>query len=473
MIREVRRLLVKGSLGAGVEARVWQDPALRGQDYEAAEFHPDRSHQLQRHFEDETADVRREVISLLRRGHIGKYELVWFLERLALEAETKKLGLADFDLDAAVRWVRGQRDVIEGDPEKQDPTSDESLWFRRANIRLPESSWNGSAGEYLHQICSLTRSTTDRPPSGLDPARIPPPPGRSVQTFEIRHAGDYLFARPFQEGPDATRPSGSLLARIRTRTGLIKVEPFDDFWEGGVAPPWADDWGRDGFGPWVQVRVEKATQRLRWIPPGTFWMGSPEDEEGRFGDEGPRHEETITLGFWMFDTPCTQALWEAVTGKNPSRFKGKDRPVENVSWEDCQGFIARLKEKCQGLELSLPTEAQWEYACRAGTETARYRENLDDIAWYRENSDRKTHPVGQKAANDWGLYDTLGNVEEWCANTWTNDYNQKSGGPSAGRVVRGGSWGLVAPLARGEPFPHRSREPVPPPGMGPQRCRFL
>jgi formylglycine-generating enzyme required for sulfatase activity len=448
LIREVRRLLVKGSLGAGVEARVWQDPALRGQDYDAAEFHPSRSHQLQRHFENEPADVRREVVSLLRRGHIGDYELVWFLERLALEAETTKLQLTDVDLDAAVRWVRSQQQVFGGAPEKRDPTSDESLWFRRAFIRLPESSLNGSAGESLHQIWALTRSTRDHPPTGLDPARVPPPPGRSVRTVEIRHAGDCLFAWPFEGGPGATRPSGSLLAQIRTRTGLIKVEPFDDFWEGGVAPPWADDWGRDDFGPWVQVRVERATQRLRWIPPGTFWMGSPEDEKGRFEDEGPRHEKTIAQGFWMFDTPCTQAFWEAVMGKNPSRFEGKDRPVENVSWEDCQGFISQLKEKCQGLELSLPTEAQWEYACRAGTVTARYRENLDDIAWYLENSDGGTHPVGQKAANDRGLYDTLGNVFEWCADIWTDDYSEKSRVASAARVIRGGSWSVVARFVR-------------------------
>ena len=255
LIREVRRLLVKGRLGAGVEARVWQDPALRGQDYEAAEFHPDKARQLQEHFESEAPDVRREVVSLLRRGHIGEYEFLWFLERLGLEAETAKLEFTDDDLGAAVRWVHEQQYVLEGDAEKRDPTSDESLWFRRAFIRLPESPLNGSAGDSLHQIWTLTSATKDHPPAGLDPARVPSL-GRSLRTVEIRHAGDCLVARPYEGGLGFTRPPGSLLGLIRTRNGLIKIDEPDDFWEGGVAPAWADGWGRDDFGPWVDLRVD-------------------------------------------------------------------------------------------------------------------------------------------------------------------------------------------------------------------------
>src|SRR5687768_14549979 len=104
---------------------------------------------------------------------------------------------------------------------------------------------------------------------------------------------------------------------------------------------------------------------LRWITPGRFRMGSPVSEAGRYDDEGPQHEVRISRGFWLFDTACTQALWEAVMGDNPGRFKSPERPVERVSWEEVQEFLQRIEERIPGLGLGLPTEAQWEYACRA------------------------------------------------------------------------------------------------------------
>ena len=238
----------------------------------------------------------------------------------------------------------------------------------------------------------------------------------------------------------------------------------------GIPPTWASEWGEDRLhGPWCAFEVGDVVQRLRWIPPGVFWMGSPEDEEGRFPAEGPRHLVSIDSGFWMFDTPCTQALWEAVMGENPSHFKvadrpkeRADRPVESVSWEQCQEFLTALNSRLDGVQLSLPSEAQWEYACRAGTETARYSENLDAIAWYDENSGNETHSVAGKEANSWGLYDMLGNVWEWCADVWVDDYTEKARASaaesaSAHRVLRGGSWlRRRAVRARGVPQPHRA-----------------
>ena len=146
--------------------------------------------------------------------------------------------------------------------------------------------------------------------------------------------------------------------------------------QGDGPPPWASGWGRDETGAWADFTIEgkdgqqAVTQRMRWIPPGTFMMGSPETEAGRFDDETSPHEVTVVNGFWMADTACTQALWEAVMENNPSHFKGGDLPVESVSWHNAKAFIGKLNRRIPGLELSLPSEAQWEYACRAGTTSA-------------------------------------------------------------------------------------------------------
>ncbi|MFD1624846.1 formylglycine-generating enzyme family protein [Azospirillum griseum] len=191
------------------------------------------------------------------------------------------------------------------------------------------------------------------------------------------------------------------VVRIRTDREELRVDRI-------TRPAWADALGRDRFGLWTEIVVEpegggeSVTQRLRWIPPGRFLMGSPEDEPEHYEDEGPQHLVTISRGYWLFDTPCTQALWQAVMGENPSRFQSPDltttdRPVETVSWNDAQEFLGRINERIPGLDLTLPTEAQWEHACRAGATTALHSgdiailgENnapaLDPIAWYGGNS---------------------------------------------------------------------------------------
>jgi formylglycine-generating enzyme required for sulfatase activity len=217
----------------------------------------------------------------------------------------------------------------------------------------------------------------------------------------------------------------------------------------GGAPAWASAWGEDQFGIWAAFTLTNVTQKLRWIPPGQFTMGSPDGEPGRYESEGPAHAVALSDGYWLFDTPVTQALWSVVMDNNPSVFQSPDRPVDGVSWHDVQTFLAEINAARADLALALPTEAQWEYACRAGTESAIYSGDieilgdanapaLDLIAWYGGNSgvdfdlengmERSwlkdmqyptgkagTHPVALKAANPWGLYDMLGNVWEWCA----------------------------------------------------------
>jgi len=261
-------------------------------------------------------------------------------------------------------------------------------------------------------------------------------------------------------------------------------------------PDWARAMGRDQYGLWASFEIPSSairpvSQRMRWIPPGRFLMGAPEGEEGRTSEEGPQHEVTLSQGFWLFNTPCTQALWQAVMDNNPSEFQSLTRPVEQVSFDDVWKFIGKINSLVSGLSIMLPSEAQWEYACRGGTSTASYAgdleikgENnapvLDLISWYGgnsgvgfdlENGDDSsgwpekqydaspsgTHPVGQKLPNALGIHDMLGNVWEWCADTWHGSYE---GAPNDGsawiddqseeqyRVVRGGSWDSHAQYVR-------------------------
>ena len=171
----------------------------------------------------------------------------------------------------------------------------------------------------------------------------------------------------------------------------VKGESRRAFWKSGTPPEWASDWGWDECGAWAEFSIDAdsdvdnqnvsdvrdahtITQRLRWIPPGTFLMGSPEYEpqrwdpefnseyEDEYDFEGPQHQVTITQEFWMFDTQVTQELWQAVKDNNPSHFKGPRRPVEQVSWDDCQEFLQRMRELLKEASFDLPTEAQWEYA---------------------------------------------------------------------------------------------------------------
>ena len=188
-----------------------------------------------------------------------------------------------------------------------------------------------------------------------------------------------------------------------------------------------------------------------WIEAGRFLMGSPVDEEGRNADE-LQHEVRISEGFWMGKHEVTQGEWQSVMGANPSFYKdcGPLCPVDSVSWVDAEEFIRRLngRESGKGYRYRLPTEAEWEYAARAGTTGARYGV-LDLIAWYGDNSGFETHPVGQKRANAWGLHDMLGNVWEWTAD-WYGEYTSglvtDPPGPSTGSywVDRGGSWNTYA-----------------------------
>lgn len=184
--------------------------------------------------------------------------------------------------------------------------------------------------------------------------------------------------------------------------------------------------------------------KLKLIPAGSFRMGSEKFEE----NEKPVHEVTISKAFYIGIYEVTQAQYLAVMGENPGKFKGPDHPADQISWNDAVKFCKMLSQKT-GKTYRLPTEAEWEYACRAGTTTEFYWGDSDVgiYEWYSKNSGATTHPVGQKKPNPWGLYDMSGNVYEWVNDSYASDYYSQSPakdpkGPETGneRVFRCGSW---------------------------------
>jgi len=260
--------------------------------------------------------------------------------------------------------------------------------------------------------------------------RARPSPGRSITALARRlqtaiASRDRLDAQDILARLEKLNPRDSRLPRWRRQVAALRGEELTLGLGGGVKMEF------------VRVR------------PGSFTMG---DKNGE-ANEKPVHEVTITRAFCLGKYEVTQEQWQAVMGSNPSRSKGAKNPVENVSWDECQSFLRKLNERQPGKRLRLPTEAEWEYACRAGSAT-RFsfgddQASLGQHAWFLDNSGRTTHPVGEKKPNPWGLCDVHGNVSEWCGD-WYGSYTygartDPTGSISTGRrVLRGGSHGSLA-----------------------------
>jgi formylglycine-generating enzyme required for sulfatase activity len=457
LLRDIRRGMDPAAADAGTEADVWQHAAIASRSPVAASLHPEAAKQLRTVFCAEPAETQRAVLRLMRRWRHGLADEIWFEEILNLPPEAHSDMLEDVEdaqrffafLDASHGAVTGR-------------AADVASWLDRVGSRATEDGW--SQQELARAVYAVKQREPDFVPHAVvDPIEISSE--QPEQVLELRQRGRSLVVA---HAGDGTSALGSLIGTARSCNGLVRIAASDAApaneevsWAAGRAPSWADDWGRDEYGVWTSFAVDtvegsRVVQRLRWISPGTFRMGSPEDEEGRNENEGPCRQVRFAQGFWMFETACTVALWKAVMGEPVRVTAGPPFPVTNVSWEDAFRFCARLNAMRPGLDLNLPTEAQWEYACRGGTQTPYSFGSEISRSLVNYGSDGPV-PVGALPPNRWGLYEMHGNVSEWCSDHWHNSYD---GAPTDGsswtegeestaaRVNRGGSWGHAAHYAR-------------------------
>jgi formylglycine-generating enzyme required for sulfatase activity len=427
--------------------------------------------------------TRLKVAELIRAYHCGQPEQL-LAETLAWhEHGADRDGVKLGDLDEARAFL--QRVA----PTLTDPSVDRSLalslrvYATNAIRALPESSFGQS---WLAALWMATLRDTGAPmPASIDPDSIPEPSTAAPRRWALHQVGGALVASLAGSGRwPSLEEHGSPIALITAASSEIWLQsapgrarlrhqlvdgatlslPGSGYLQvvtdSGVAtlrawsrPKWATAAGRDAYGLWATFTVEGVDQRMRWIPPGRFRMGSPLGEAGRKEDE-ELCEVVISDGFWLGETPVTQALWVAVMAENPSRFVFGDRPVEQVSWDACISFCEVLDDRVRGLSPRLPMEAEWEYACRAGTGTATWLDEvavasdadgagLERIAWYGASA---TVAVAKREPNPFGLYDMLGNVHEWCLG---QERAIDAGGgvtyePKGVLAVRGGAWGSHA-----------------------------
>jgi formylglycine-generating enzyme required for sulfatase activity len=527
LLRAVRLLLPQGQADAGTEADVWRHPAARSRSSVAMTIDPKAADRWRQELQQEPIELRRRLLALLEAWHACLNRAVWDEELLSIAEVDSEMAGHEQVIDARDR-ILGLAEAIAGDQWQRDERLGLRAWFQRVERRLPDTTWADEVlGDPLRRawIAVHRGDPLAEIPPGLDLRDLdevlgqPNPP----LTWEARQLGDKVRFLPGQKGDDAPLAgspltpltpleAAHLLVRIapgpaeplslkKQQVGSLPFGPTLQITSDRehrtlslvTKPGWATAMGRDRYGLWAEIELRGVRQRMRWINPGRFMMGSPPGEAGRYDNE-VQHQVTLTRGFWLAETPCTQAMWEAVMGENPSRFKSPDRPVETVSWDDVQSFVERVNEAVDGIRLRLPTEAEWENACRAGTTTSAYTGELvieglnnapllDGIAWYRGNSgvdfeledghdsskwpekqyddsQAGTHPVAQKGRNGWGLYDMLGNVWEWCED-WYGEYPEGQQDDPTGtekgslRVLRGGSWFSSARYVRSAYRPGR------------------
>lgn len=503
--------------------------------------------QLRQRFAGLKARLQRATLEVLTNCHRGLAPEINHEEVLTWLAHASPQAVAALRQDAdgahrigrAQRYLRAFQHELVGDDGVQHGLTPADRGYAARVLGRADPGLIATAPEayqaYAAAVCqpAWAQGRAFDVPEGIDPqkvAKLLAGARRSQleQDVAVYQRGASLVAE--LGAGDAARSPGACLARLRLRSSVLQAtfteageQPVRTMWSvehallrlgpwpapvrggrleidtgvqrveiAGIAKPsWASAFGRDEYGVFADFEVPYprkgegicVTQRCRWIPAGTFWMGSPESERGRFNDE-TQNQVTLTEGFWLADTACTQALWQVVMGSNPSRFQGKEagtsqadeHPVEQVSWDDIASgfhgsaaakipsFLQKLNDLVPGLNAGLPSEAQWEWACRAdpsGSKASKPYHWGDDISTELANFSGKPDwndeaptlgkPLGRTTfvkayqPNLWGLHQMHGNVWEWCRD-WQGSYEDRPQvdpeGPPSGseRVLRGGSW---------------------------------
>ena len=531
LLRSVRyslnkHLLSEGKppLPAAAESLAWQHHSVIQKHSVAATVDSEANKRWQASLKQTSPALKQTVFGVMREWRAILPDEIWFEEFLAVDccADDELRALSWFKEDASVveaffHYVNQRALSGAGLSAEQLPRY--QAWMHRVSARMTEAVVSEGCFSESVQLC-LQQITDDQGnvPGGhvLDPRLTAPAhTSRVRQSAWLCQLGNRLVVKR-HDAFEIPRQRSSLIARLDYRELQLKVvrrgqsfkvdlpEQLGDTFiplagteglvpqsmrlqtdlteltlEGFRRPAWAKRVGRDAYGVFAELEIpseagRELVQCFRWIPAGTFMMGSPESEAER-SDWEDYHQVTLTRGYWLADTAVTQAVWVAVMGDNPARFSENVQcPVEQVSWNDSDEFIRRLAQLIgKGLleqhptlrgtfgenALRLPIKAEWEYACRAGTTTPFYfgesisseKVNFDGSMPYnngpKSEGRNKTVAVKSLPANQWGLYEMHGNVWEWCADAWNNSMGSQSvvdpchsGGDDADRVLRGGSW---------------------------------
>ena len=493
LLRAILACLPIEQAGSGVEADVYlHEDVVWG--YTAITFKPEKRDEYRALFRNESAVLQRQVLTLIRQHHIGQFPAVWveevlnaqplvnfslaeladvkraenFMQRFARSfwEQTQHTGMAQFarrhlqrlgkdeqgkalyqDSYSSVLYGLAHRELLEGGEIPSVYNANLVLSALRKRTE-PKQYALIQRGEYLEVQEQQSQSSNMLVT------------GARITEFKTDH--DKLLVNASTVVPLAFEGKGQGVKIVHLQaqtvtldTGLEKlvITPL-------TKPSWANAGiGFDKYGLYADLDIKGITQRFRWINPGTFMMGSPEFEKERDADE-VQHQVTLSKGFWLADTIVTQELWQAIMSDNPSHFsENHHNPVERIDWNDVRYFIKKINNIDFGGQVQLPTEAQWEYACRAGATTPfSFGENItpEHVNYngdYPYVNGKKglyrghTIPVKSLPANLWGLYEMHGNVWEWCQDLWKESLSTVSvkdplidahwGGR---RVVRGGSW---------------------------------